>query len=138
MPEEATAYLLDANLLIALLVADHVHHAAAEQWTAAIAGLATCPMTQGALVRFLIREGATGDEARLPLEGVTSDPRHSFWADDLDYQNVDLRAVVGHRQVTDAYLAALARTHGGRVATFDGGLAATHPDEATLVPTVQT
>lgn len=39
-----------------------------------------------------------------------------------------------HRQVTDAYLAALARTHGGRLLTFDRGLAAAHADVAELIP----
>jgi predicted nucleic acid-binding protein len=40
---------------------------------------------------------------------------------------------VGHRQVTDAYLAALARAHRGRLTTFDEGLVAAHPDVAVLV-----
>ena len=35
--------------------------------------------------------------------------------------------VVGHRQVTDAYLLALAKTHGGKLATFDRGVAALLP-----------
>jgi hypothetical protein len=37
---------------------------------------------------------------------------------------------MGHRQVTDAYLAALARQQGGRLVTFDAGLAVLHPDVA--------
>jgi len=40
----------------------------------------------------------------------------------------------GQRQVTDAYLAALARVRSGRLATFDRGLAALHADVAFLVP----
>ncbi|MGH3319762.1 MAG: hypothetical protein ACRDN9_06190 [Streptosporangiaceae bacterium] len=42
--------------------------------------------------------------------------------------------MVGHRQVTDAYLAQLARTQGRAFATFDKGLAAAHPDVAELIP----
>jgi len=42
--------------------------------------------------------------------------------------------VQGHKQVTDAYLAALARAHGGRLATLDATLAAMHPDVADLMP----
>jgi uncharacterized protein len=38
-------------------------------------------------------------------------------------------------QVTDAYLAQLARTHNGRLATFDQGLAQLHSDVAELVAT---
>lgn len=46
-----------------------------------------------------------------------------------------MAGVIGHRQVADAYLAGLARARGGRLATFDAGLAALHPDVAELVPT---
>lgn len=42
--------------------------------------------------------------------------------------------VIGHRQVTDAYLAQLARAQGGKLATFDQGLAKLHHDVAELVP----
>lgn len=44
--------LLDANVLIALVVADHVHHDPAEVWLAGSPGLfATCPIT-GRLATF--------------------------------------------------------------------------------------
>jgi uncharacterized protein len=50
--------LLDANVLIALVVADHGHHDAVETWLAGVTDrFATCPITQGSLVRLLIREG---------------------------------------------------------------------------------
>jgi toxin-antitoxin system PIN domain toxin len=127
--------LLDANLLIALLVPDHVHHAPAERWAVERAAVfATCPITQGTLVRFLVREGASGREAQRFLAEVLAVERHRFWPDDLGYGVVDLDAVVGHRQVTDAYLAALARARGARLATLDRGLVALHGDVADLVP----
>jgi predicted nucleic acid-binding protein len=44
--------------------------------------------------------------------------------------------VIGHRQVTDAYLAQLARANHGRLATFDRGLAALHTDIAELIPEI--
>jgi predicted nucleic acid-binding protein len=44
--------------------------------------------------------------------------------------------VVGHRQVTDAYLAQLARHHDGQLATLDSGLAQQHSDVAVLISTV--
>ena len=134
MPEAAT--LLDASLLIALAVGDHVHHGPAEEWSIAHpAPLATCPITQGSLVRFLVRGGASGEEARRFLIEVVADDRHRLWPADLAFEAVDLGSVVGHRQVTDAYLVALARAHGGRLATLDRGLAALHPDVVDLVPT---
>jgi toxin-antitoxin system PIN domain toxin len=126
--------LLDANVLIALVVADHVHHAAAEDWLAGTAEhFATCPITQGALVRLLIRKGQPAATALAILASLAGNPRHEFWPDDVVYHQVSMRGVVGHRQVTDAYLAQLARQHEGRLATLDQGLAKLHDDVADLV-----
>ena len=127
--------LLDANVLIALLVDDHVHHGAAENWFVGMsANFATCPITQGSLMRLLIREGQPASGAREILAGTTADPRHEFWADDVPYADVPTQGIIGHRQVTDAYLAQLARAHASRLATFDQALAKLHPDVAELVP----
>ena len=53
------AVLLDANVLIAVVVEDHVHHGQAEAWfVASGANFATCPITQDSLMRLLIREGS--------------------------------------------------------------------------------
>ncbi len=126
--------LLDANVLIALSDSRHVHHDVVERWLAEGSGpFATCPVTQGALVRHALRSGAAVTEAVEVLGSVTGDHRHEFWPDDLGYGDVDLRGVVGHRQVTDAYLAGLARAQGGRLATLDRGLALLHPDVASLI-----
>ena len=126
--------LLDANVLIALVVADHVHHDPAEVWLAELPGhFATCPITQGSLVRLLIREGRLPDTALTVLSALADDQRHEFWPDDVAYSRVSLKGVVGHRQVTDAYLAQLAREHDGRLATFDQGLARLHNDIVDVV-----
>jgi toxin-antitoxin system PIN domain toxin len=128
--------LLDANVLIALVVADHVHHDAAEEWFAGSDGsFATCPITQGSLLRLLIREGQTADDARAILNAVNNSERHEFWPDSVTYSDVPLHGVLGHRQVTDSYLAQLARAQDGRLATFDHGLAKLHTDIADLLPT---
>lgn len=128
--------LLDANVLIALTVDDHVHHDAAEAWFASTdSGFATCPITQGALLRQLLRAGDAVVDARQSLADFATHPRHEFWPDALEYGDVPMYGVVGHRQATDAYLAALARANSGRLVTFDRGLAALHPDIAVLVPT---
>jgi len=126
--------LLDANVLIALTVADHVHHDVAEQWFSSTTdSFATCPVTQGALLRAWLRAGSTSADALAVLASVTASERHEFWRDDQPYTEVDLRGVVGHRQVTDAYLAALARARGGRVVTLDRALTALHPDVAVFL-----
>jgi uncharacterized protein len=126
--------LLDANVLIALLVEDHVHHAAAENWFASMSGnFATCPVTQGSLMRLLIREGQSAAAARAILSLTMGSPRHEFWPDDVPYTDVPVDGIVGHRQVTDAYLAQLARARGARLATFDQAMAKLHGDVADLV-----
>ena len=126
--------LLDANVLIALTVTDHVHHDLAEDWFLQRSEpFATCPLTQGALVRLLLRSGATAREAVEVVHGVGAADDHRFWPDHLGFDGIDLRGVVGHKQVTDAYLAGLARSHGGRLATLDHALAALHADVAVRI-----
>lgn len=127
--------LLDANVLVALVISNHVHHVAAGEWlTGTDRHFATCPSTQGSLVRLLIREGQTAVTAMAVLSAITADSRHEFWPDDLSYLDASMKGIVGHRQVTDAYLAQLARERSGRLATFDEGLAQLHEDVAELVP----
>lgn len=126
--------LLDANVLIALLVPDHVHHA--RVLSAVAPGsrtVATCPITQGAFIRLVLREGGSAATAIRSLTSLTEGDWHRFVPDDTAFDAVDLRGVVGHRQVTDAYLAGLARTHGLGLLTLDEGLAGLHEDVAELV-----
>lgn len=129
--------LLDANVLIALVVADHVHHDAAEDWFVGSGdSFATCPITEGSLVRLLIRGGQTAGNAQAVLNAVKNSERHEFWPDSVSYSDMSFDGVLGHRQVTDSYLAHLARAQGGRLVTFDHGLAKLHTDVADLVPTI--
>jgi toxin-antitoxin system PIN domain toxin len=126
--------LLDANVLIALVVADHVHHDLVEDWFIERSEpFATCPVTQGALVRFLLRSGAGAREAVDVVRGLRAADGHEFWPDEVSYDDVDMRGVVGHKQVTDAYLAALARSRSGRLATLDRALAVLHADGTLLI-----
>lgn len=127
--------LLDGNVLIALILDEHVHHDAALTWFEEVAGFATCPITQGTLLRTLLRLDDQIADALATLGTLASDDRHEFWPADLAYSAVRMTGVTGHRQVTDAYLAGLARARRGRLATFDKGLAALRPDVADLVPT---
>jgi hypothetical protein len=129
------AVLLDANVLIALVVEDHVHHEQAEAWfTASGTGFATCPITQGSLMRLLIREGQTAESARTVLREIAASPRHEFWPDNASYHDIPTAGIVGHRQVTDAYLAHLARSYSARLVTFDQALAKLHADVTDLIP----
>lgn len=128
--------LLDANVLIAATMDGHQHHESVAQWLAKRPErLATCPITEGALIRAVLRSGDGIGAALALLHEIKRERRHEFWEDDISYADVQLTAVVGHKQVTDAYLAQLARARGGRLATLDRPLAALHSDVAELVPT---
>jgi toxin-antitoxin system PIN domain toxin len=127
-------YLLDANALIALLIADHEHHARAAAWLTTVDHIAICPTVEGAMFRFLIRAGESQATASAALAAVHSWRRCAFWEDSISYTTADLAHVVGHRQVTDAYLASLAASRGGRLATFDQALASARPGATELIP----
>jgi uncharacterized protein len=133
----APVVLLDGNVLVALVSASHVHHQAAQRWFAHHhQPFATCPITQGTLLRLSMHLGGIGAETALDLlKHLTAHPRHRFWADTLGYTDFAWRGVMGHRQVTDAYLAALARHHAGKLASFDRGLVALHSDVAVAIDT---
>lgn len=125
--------LLDANVLIAWAVEDHVHHDAAARYVATLGAFATTPITQGALLRLLLRNDVATGDALTVLTSIIAHDAHTMWVDDIPFDQAVLTGVIGHRQVTDAYLAALARQRSGSLATFDRGLAAAHPDVAVLV-----
>jgi toxin-antitoxin system PIN domain toxin len=124
--------LLDVNVLVALLDADHSQHARAARWLAghAAQGWASCPITQNGCVRAMSHPGYPNP---LPAGAVIerlaeacARPEHSFWPDDLsllDGSVVDAARIHGPRQLTDLYLLALAVRRGGRFVTFDGTIA---------------
>src|SRR5262245_14862188 len=100
--------LLDANVLIALSTAEHLSHDKAHEWWSANGfEIATCPITQGALVRFYARQDSASGAltGKLILRTLESDARHHFWPDDLPYSAVPDRGLRGHNQITDMYLA---------------------------------
>ncbi len=122
--------LLDGNVLLALAIRTHEMHEAAHRWFAGGTPFSTCPITQGTLLRM--HSKLTG-ELSMPLawrslETFVSHPRHAFWPDEVSYFDVPHGKLQGGAQVTEAYLAALARHHEGKVATFDNAFALLHPD----------
>ena len=123
--------LLDVNVLIALLDADHSLHARATQWfgSHARAGWASCPITENGCVRIMSHPGY---QNALPVRAVierlaeaSASTLHAFWPDDislLDGQVADPARIHGPRQLTDLYLLALAVQHGGQFVTFDNSV----------------
>jgi uncharacterized protein len=132
-----TTYLLDADVLIALTVAEHEHHERATTWAAGINRFALCPVVEGALVRFLVRTGESPATATQVLAAIHAMRSCEFWPDALSYADADLGHVRGHRQVTDAYLVSLAAgRRGAKLATLDEGLQQERPEATLLVPRI--
>lgn len=113
---------------MALLDSDHVDHGAARTWLEEQIefGWASCAITENGFVRIVSQPWYPSPVA--PAEAVerlgraTATELHRFWPCSvslLDPAVIDRDRVHGPRQVTDAYLLALAVRHGGRLATFD-------------------
>jgi toxin-antitoxin system PIN domain toxin len=120
--------LLDVNVLVALLDADHVDHQRSRAWfdREASRGWASCAITQNGFVRVLSQpgypNGLRAAKAIELLEHATATPSHEFWPCDrslLDATLVDRSRVHGPGQLTDVYLLALAVSRGGRFVTLD-------------------
>lgn len=139
-----TTWLLDVNVLLALLDPIHPQHAVAHAWFATARGSwASCNLTQNGALRIMSHPryanavASTALAAELLME-LCHQPGHAFWPADLsllDSPLVDRERLLHSGQVTDSYLLALAVKHGARLATFDkrlvtsavrGGEAARH------------
>ncbi|MBM3352088.1 MAG: PIN domain-containing protein [Betaproteobacteria bacterium] len=125
--------LLDVNVWIALLDDAHVFSDRANAWLQAQARpIATCPIIENGVARIL-SSPAYSKEASLTPGQVTGHLRtacaqmdHAFWPDDLslrDQRRFDFSRLHGHRQITDAYLLALAVDNDGCLVTLDESLA---------------
>ena len=127
-------YLLDTNVLIALFWPSHAQHERAVKWFARHRGKgwATCPLTEAGFVRIVSnpafsRDAVTPREAAGVLAANTAAKDHAFWPDELPFAPAVAFAgarLVGHQQVTDAYLLGLALRRGGMLATLDERIAA--------------
>ena len=123
--------LLDVNVLVSLFDPAHIHHDAAHAWFGAHRGegWATCPLTENGFARVLSNPAYPGRRTTVAdavdrLAGLAESGDHTFWADRislLDDSIVERGRLSGHRQITDAYLLALAVSNDGRVVTFDRG-----------------
>ena len=122
-------YLLDANVLIALVDPAHVQHDSAHDWFAKSGrkSWATCPLTENGLLRIMGHArypNSPGTPAAVAgiLAGLRALPGHVFWPDDIslmDSKRVNTARLLNSAQVTDSYLLALAHAHDGKLATFD-------------------
>lgn len=120
--------LLDVNVLIALLDAGHVHHRLVTDWLQRELhlGWASCPLTQNGCVRIMSQPAYPGvlpaAEIAARLAEASAHPSHQFWPADINLLDVRIfqwAHILGHRQITDAYLLALAVRRKGRFVTLD-------------------
>ncbi len=138
-------FLLDVNVLIALIDPVHVGHDAAHAWfeREGHSSWATCPMTENGVIRIVGHPkypNTPGSPAKvaaivLRLKALSG---HVFWPDDISLvgaDHIEPARILTPGQVTDSYLLALAAAHQGSLATFDrrlstkavrGGEAALH------------
>ena len=120
--------LLDVNVLLALLDAEHVDHGRAREWFEAeiSSGWASCAITQNGVVRIMSQPRYPNPvppaEVIAKLRRATLTEHHEFWACEpslLDDEIVDPSRLHGPKQVTDVYLLVLAAAHHGRFVSFD-------------------
>jgi len=129
--------LLDVNVLVAMFWPSHVHHVRAQQWFSEHSrhGWATCPLTQTGFVRIVSnpafsKSAVTARDAIHVLQENLKHRSHVFWADSVgvnEAASFTHDRLIGHKQVTDAYLIGLAHHHQGRLLTFDRGLGSLLP-----------
>ncbi len=124
--------LPDANLLVAFTWKNHEHQAAAVSFFHKHPKVATCPLTELALVRVWMQKGASGADADRALRDFVSKYRSRLIADDLS-ATVIAGLNQGHRQTTDSYLAMLAEHHGIKLATLEEALAKRFPEASEWV-----
>ena len=138
-----TRFLLDINVLIALIDPAHIQHDRAHEWFGRIGkkAWATCPLTENGVLRIVGHArypNSPGTPAAVvPLIAILRGlPGHAFWSDDLslfDAEWIYSERLLDSAQVTDSYLLALAAKHNGKLATFDRRLvtsAVIHGDTA--------
>jgi uncharacterized protein len=121
--------LLDVNVWIALFDDAHLFSRQANEFIGhSGTRIATCPLVENGVVRVLNaprygKYGTVGiSRVRDQLRAACTALDHEFWADDIslrDDARFDLARVLGHNQISDLYLLALAVQHKGRLVTFD-------------------
>ena len=131
--------LLDVNVLLSLLDANHEHHAASMGWWRQNNDpWASCPITQNGYLRIVTGAGYPNrlsiSQAIRTLSQAVSTPDHEFLSDDISLLDTRLVAhghIQGSNQFTDIYLFALSVSHGARFVTLDGGVPRVAVPQAT-------
>jgi toxin-antitoxin system PIN domain toxin len=125
-------FLLDVNVLIALVCEGHVAHAKVKRWFRQTGAKrwATCPLTEAGFVRVVSNPRFSEhlpdlNEALEMLRIVTALDGHRFYPLDLgllDAVTPVAERLFGHQQVTDAYLLGMAIKSKATLVTLDRGI----------------
>jgi uncharacterized protein len=95
-------------------------------------------MTQAGFVRVVSnpafsRRAVSPRDALQVLAGSLQHPAHRFWTEDIgvaDALALFGRRLLGHQQITDAYLLGLAIHKKGRLATLDTSVSSLLPEQS--------
>jgi len=125
-------FLLDLNALISLVDPDSIQYRSMQEWfdSTGKADWGVCPLTETGFVRVTTNPafgGATRTVAQATaiLSELAKRPGYRYWpiAEKWAILTAPFAArVLGHQQVTDAYLLGLAVKEKGVLVTFDQGL----------------
>jgi uncharacterized protein len=129
----SNSMLLDANVLIALFDASHVHHVRCSNWFSSQKRMSLCALTELSVLRWGFRvDPKNGRGAAVAFLEALSQK--------LDYldqlprpMQLDWNLIYGHKQVTDSFLVQIAKQANQRVATLDRGLFAVHGECVLLI-----
>ena len=128
--ESSELLLLDVNVLLSLAWPNHPFHATATRhMERTTSRWATCALTQLGFIRLSSNPAAvnpvmTPAAAALLLSQMVQDRAHVYidtLPQPVKFASGFARAL-GHQQVTDSYLLALARRHNAKLLTFDARL----------------
>ncbi len=122
-------YLLDINVLIALMDPDHAfHHRAHAWWGGQGHPWSSCPLTENGLLRIMASTNYskttrfTVADIASRLSAFTGNSDHSFWPDSLSIRDANQfrhESILSSKHLTDLYLLALAVANQGNLVTFD-------------------
>lgn len=124
--------LLDLNVLIALTEPGHEHHQRAQEWFIASGkgDWGVCPLTEAGFLRVTTNPAfshgpRTMEQAVAILQAIKDHAGYRYWQ--IAESWVTLTApfaarILGHQQVTDAYLLGLAVKEEGVLVTLDRGI----------------
>ena len=123
-------YLLDINVLVALIDDSHTHHLLAVQWFDTIKGQkwGVCAFTEAGFLRVMTRPTTgilTVREATEALDHLSLQPGYQYWPLSAGWALAAApfaARVFGHQQITDTLLLGLAVQKDGVFVTLDKAL----------------